>query len=166
MKKLFFLLSFVFTLVFGASAQNELSVTLDIPVPLVVDTPAPKMVVKDTSAPKKGAIMTFDTKYFDFGKLKIGDKPSHTFNFVNTGDEDLEIEVVSGCDCTEIEYTQTVVKPGGKGSIKAIFNTNKVEHDEIGKVLNKDMTIVLKNKYPNSEYPMVEQLKFDVFSDK
>jgi hypothetical protein len=51
--------------------------------------------------------MTFPVKSKDFGKVKTGDMPTFTYEFTNTGDAPLEIDIVSGCDCTEIDYTRT-----------------------------------------------------------
>jgi hypothetical protein len=108
-------------------------------------------------------VMSFDSKTFDFGKIKTGDKPTHIFNFTNTGTQSLEISIVSACECTELEYTEKTVKPGEKGFIKATFNTLKAEPEDHKKPLKKDITIVLKQTHPKSGYPLVEELKFDVF---
>jgi hypothetical protein len=108
-------------------------------------------------------VMAFDNKTFDFGKIKTGEKPTHIFNFTNTGTLPLDISVVSACECTELEYTEKTVKPGEKGFIKATFNTLKAEPEDHKKPLKKDITIVLKQTHPKSGYPLVEELKFDVF---
>ena len=120
------------------------------------------LIKVDTALPK----MEFLTKYHDFGKIKKGATPTYTFEFTNTGEGVLDIEIVSGCDCTDLDYTQKPVKKGEKGFVKATFNSNRAEPDEvnIGKPVNKVVTIVLKNTYPNG-YPIVDELKFDVQID-
>ncbi|MFM2266771.1 MAG: hypothetical protein RL757_211 [Bacteroidota bacterium] len=135
------------------------------PMPEPAPKPKIEMVFEKTAINenKKGPILTFETKSHDFGQVKTGDKPSFTFNFTNTGDEALDIDIVSGCDCTEIETAPLHVEPGGKGSIKATFNTTKAEHDEHKRSLSKDITVVLKQLHPVSGYPLVSELKFTVF---
>jgi uncharacterized protein YxeA len=107
--------------------------------------------------------MTFAVKSKDFGKVKTGDMPAFTYEFTNTGNAPLEIDIVSGCDCTEIDYTRTVVQPGEKGFIKAVYNTKKEEAHEHKKQLKKNIDVVLKQIHPTSGTPLVEGLTFDVF---
>jgi Protein of unknown function (DUF1573) len=132
-----------------------------IEVPL---TPTVATTPKIDSAPKSDAMpkMNFKEKTFDFGKVKTGDKPTHTFEFENTGNADLDISLVSGCDCTEIEWTTTTVKPGERGFVKATFNTTRAEPEDHKKPLKKDMTIILKQTYPKNDYPIIEELFFTV----
>lgn len=108
-------------------------------------------------------VMTFNTKVTDFGSIKMGDKPTFTYEFTNTGDKPLDIDIVSGCDCTELDWTRTTVQPGGKGFVKAIYNTLKAEPDDHKKPLKKSIDIVLKQVHPKSTYPLVESLFFNVF---
>ncbi len=120
-------------------------------------TPAPP-------APIKGMpVMTFDIKLHDFGTIKTGDKPSITYNFTNTGDIPLNIAIVTGCDCTELDWTRTEVAPGGKGFISAKYNSNKAEEEDHKKQLEKFVDIILKETHPSNGYPLVESLKFKVF---
>lgn len=130
--------------------------------------------VEAAPAPKESAIkpaenapkMTFVTRFTDFGTIQKGDKPSFTYEFTNTGTAPLDIEIVSACDCTELEYSTKTVAPGEKGTIKATYNSNKTEHDEFGKLLKKDVTIVLKQVHAENGYPIVEELKFNVLVAK
>ena len=107
--------------------------------------------------------MTFDIKLHDFGTIKMGDKPSITYNFTNTGDIPLNIDIVTGCDCTELDWTRTTVAPGEKGFISARYNSNKAEEDDHKKPLTKFVDIILKETHPSNGYPLVESLKFTVF---
>ena len=107
-------------------------------------------------------IFEFNTKSTDFGTINTGDTPSFTYTFKNTGDTVAEIEIVSACDCTELDYTQTPVGVGESGFIKATFNSSKAEAEDHKKPLEKDVTIIFKNKNPRNGYPLVEILKFNV----
>jgi hypothetical protein len=128
--------------------------------------PIVAVVAKDTTPvkPKLGMpVLTFDTKEVHFGKIKSGDKPSFTYNITNTGDTDMDIELVSGCDCTDIDWTKTTIKPGEKGVVKITYNSNRAEPDERKKLLVKEVTVILKQSYPQNGYPIVDVLKFDTF---
>ena len=121
---------------------------------------------KDTTPakPKLGMpVLTFDAKEVHFGNIKTGDKPTFTYNITNTGDKDMNIQLVSGCDCTEIDWTKTPIKPGGKGFVKIIFHSDRAEHDDHKKLLKKDVTVILEETYPQNGYPIVESLMFDTF---
>jgi Protein of unknown function (DUF1573) len=115
-------------------------------------------------APIKGLpVMSFDKKLHDFGTIKMGDTPSIVYNFTNTGDIPLNIEIVTGCDCTELDWTRTEVAPGEKGFISAKYNSNKAEEEDHKKQLEKFVDIILKQTHPSNGYPIVESLKFKVF---
>ncbi len=110
---------------------------------------------KTTLDPKEIPIMTFDRVYHDFGEIKKGEKRETTFHFTNTGTVDLEIEIVTACHCTTLDYSTLPVPPGGKGQISMLFDsTEKVESEEL------DITIILKNTNPENGYPIVEELKY------
>ena len=108
-------------------------------------------------------IMTFDKKTVSLGQLKTGDKPEVMYNFTNTGDTDLDILIVSGCDCTELDWTRKTVKPGETGFIKAIFYTEEIENEDHKKQLKKPIDIILKQNHPSNNYPIVETVNFEAF---
>ncbi len=164
--------------------QLLLAIIMMAPVSLVAQsasttikkTTTPKKVVKkkksttSTASTTKAAepkpimpVMTFNTKFTDFGKVKTGDKPSMTYEFTNIGNAPLDIEICTGCECTEIDWTRTTVQPGQKGFVKAVFNTVKAEAEDHKKQLTKYVDIILKQTHPKNGYPLVESLKFDVF---
>jgi hypothetical protein len=125
----------------------------------VVKTSEPMQVNGNGGMP----VMKFNTKSADFGKIKTGDKPVFEYEFINTGDAALEISIVSACDCTEIEHTTGEVPPGGKGYLRAVYNTLKAEPGDHKKQQKKYIDVILKQTHPKSGYPLVEQLTFDVF---
>lgn len=74
--------------------------------------------------PKKAAVMEFEHKLFEFGRVKAGEIVKHEFKFKNTGKNPLVIKDAQGsCGCTVAEYPKEPVPPGGTGVIKASFNT-------------------------------------------
>jgi Protein of unknown function (DUF1573) len=104
------------------------------------------------------AIMHFEKKAVDFGQVKMGEHPSHIFRYTNMGQEPTEIEIVSACDCTEVEYSRTPLAVGATTYIKATYMSERAP-ENVNKTFEKEITIILKNKYPDTGYPMVETLK-------
>ncbi len=152
--------------------ENVIKVDAPTPAPLEpatpvqVETPAAKPESSSTGAPapiKGMPVMTFDKKLHDFGTIKTGDTPSITYNFTNTGNAPLDIDIVTGCDCTELDWTRTTVAPGEKGFISAKYNSKKAEEEDHKKQLEKFVDIILKQTHPSNGYPLVESLKFKVF---
>lgn len=100
--------------------------------------------------------MTFDHTFFDFGKVKKGEKRTHIFPFTNTGDEDLELDIVSGCECTTLEWPEfKKFKPGESGEIKATFDSTTEDGD-----VTKSIDIVLKHIDPKTGYQVFLELTY------
>lgn len=107
--------------------------------------------------------MTFDKKMVDFGKIKTGERPSVTYNFTNTGNAPLDIDIVSGCDCTDLDWTRSTIQPGEKGFVKATFKSDKAEPEDHKTQLKKYVTIILKQIHPKSGGPINDEVIFNVF---
>jgi Protein of unknown function (DUF1573) len=136
----------------------------EVKVEVVKEVTKPTTGTTGSPAPIKGIpVMTFDKKLFDFGKIKMGDTPSITYTFTNTGNAPLDIDIVTGCDCTELDWTRSTVAVGEKGFISAKYNSNKAEEEDHKKQLEKFVDIILKQTHPSNGYPLVESLKFKVF---
>ena len=68
--------------------------------------------------------ITFDKTDHDFGLLIEGESVEYSFHFTNTGGKDLVITKVSAsCGCTVPTYKREPVKPGEKGEITVMFNS-------------------------------------------
>lgn len=72
----------------------------------------------------------FDIKLIDLGEVRKGSKVDSTFTFTNISDEDIRIELVSTCDCTEADWPYDVIAPGEQGVIEFTFDSNKKEMDD------------------------------------
>ena len=105
--------------------------------------------------PNKGPKMVFEYTEVDFGPVKKGETREHVFGFTNEGDEALIIEFVSACDCTTLEYSEDPVQPGGKGTIKAIFDSSTMDKSE-----KMDIDIILANEDPETGYQIVERVSY------
>ena len=88
----------------------------------------------------------FSEEVFDFGKIKAGEKVTHTFIFTNTGKTDLIVtEVSPSCGCTATEWTKEPIPAGKTGQIDIIFNSTGKKGQQ-----NKSVT-VLANTIPNQK---------------
>jgi hypothetical protein len=83
-------------------------------------------------------VISFENRVFDFGQLNQGASVEHEFVFTNTGKSDLLIRrVISGCGCTAVEPSLTVIKPGGSSGVKAVFNSRGFRGRQ-----NKGITVI------------------------
>lgn len=74
-----------------------------------------------------GAEIEFEKKYVDFGTLKVGDVKVVTITYKNIGKKPLILDdVISSCDCTEVDWSKAPVMPGKTGTIKATYTAKNV----------------------------------------
>ncbi|MDF1865779.1 MAG: DUF1573 domain-containing protein [Saprospiraceae bacterium] len=100
-------------------------------------------------------IMKFEKRMVELGEVKKGDKRELTYTFKNMGDTPLEIDLVSACECTTLDYSTSTVKPGETGTIKAVFDSSEKEESE-----TIDIDIYLKNVEPDTDMPVMELLRY------
>lgn len=74
---------------------------------------------------------------YKLGTIRKGEKVDMEFEFKNTGNNDLLIEVVTACHCTTFEYVDEPVQPGEKAVIKATFDSGvKGKIGDLKEVIN------------------------------
>ena len=71
------------------------------------------------------------------------------------GDTPLEISLVSACDCTTTDYSTDPVAPGKTGVINVVFDSTDKDESEV-----IDVDVILENVDPETDYPIIEQLKY------
>ena len=105
---------------------------------------------------QSGPKMQFKERFVDFGRVKKGEKRSYTFEFVNAGNAELTIDLISACDCTTIvdDPTGDTFKPGEKGKIEFIFDSSEKEESE-----TIDIDIFLAQENENGS-PMMEMVQY------
>ena len=70
----------------------------------------------------KGAEIKFEKMVFDFGTLKAGESKVGTLTFTNVGSKPLILDdVISSCDCTEVEWPRNPIMPGKSATIVAKY---------------------------------------------
>lgn len=99
--------------------------------------------------------MQFELESYDLGEIKKGEQREFSYTFTNVGTEDIEIDLVSGCDCTTLDWPRLPIKPGEKGTIDALFDTTEKEDSE-----PVDIDIYLKNIDPKTGHPQLKILEF------
>lgn len=105
---------------------------------------------------QKSVEVTFDTELIELGSVKKGDIKTFVYNFTNTGKEDIEIDLVSGCDCTTLDWTRGIIKPGEKGKIDVKFDSGKKEESETVSV-----EMYLKNIDPRIDASYLYMVEYD-----
>lgn len=87
----------------------------------------------------KTTIEFAETKH-DFGTIKEGEKPRHTYKFKNTGANPLLISKVTvGCGCTTPFFSKEPIAPGGEGEIVIEFNSKGKEgHQEKSAIVHSN----------------------------
>jgi len=82
------------------------------------------MIGEASETLKKTTVKFLATEH-DFGRVKEGEKVVHVYEVLNTGKADLLIQDVNpSCGCTTPKYDKKPIRPGKKGSIEVVFDTN------------------------------------------
>lgn len=79
---------------------------------------------------RKAVDLRFDHEHLELGEVKRGEKRTFQYAFTNVGTDDITIDIVSGCDCTTLEWTKGAIKPGERGVIDVIFDSTEKEASE------------------------------------
>jgi len=139
MKKSFLILVAALTIFSGCNNSSEEQVDAS-----VVNNPNTATADANAKLPK----IKFTEERFDFGEITQGEKVEHTFEFTNTGDADLIITSAKGsCGCTVPEWPKKPIKPGEKGVIDVVFNSE----GKSGKQ-HKKVTVVANTQPSTSEF--------------
>ena len=66
----------------------------------------------------------------ELGPVKQGETRTFDYEFTNITDEDVVIELVSACTCTETNYPRRPIKPGETGKINVLFDSTEKEDSD------------------------------------
>src|ERR1035437_6338370 len=71
------------------------------------------------------AVISFDVKEHDFGKVKEEGGITYVFDFTNKGNAPLVVNrVQASCGCTTPTWTKEPIEPGKTGTISVTYNTS------------------------------------------
>lgn len=88
--------------------------------------------------------INFDSKEFDFGKVKEGTTVKHAFRFTNTGQTPLLItDVRTTCGCTIPTWNKNPIAPGSSDVLNVAFDTKQKLNEQVKKIT------LLANTYPS-----------------
>ena len=95
----------------------------------------------------------FEEDSYDFGDISQGERVEHVFTFENKGKSDLIISsAVGSCGCTVPTYPKEPIKPGEKGEVQVVFDSNGkkgAQHKRVTIVANtnpnKTMIAIMAN---------------------
>jgi len=123
----------------------------------IINTPPPTVEAEEAKTE-----MSFDFDHVDFGMVKKGEKRETSYSFTNTGTEDIIIDLVTACECTELTYLAgEAIIPGEKGTIDVVFDSGEKDAAE-----TITIDIILRNTNPKNGYPIVYQLTYDFDIEK
>lgn len=81
-------------------------------------------------------VLAFADTIYRFGTIREGEEVTHSFPFTNAGKTDLLISNASAsCGCTVPEWPKEPIPPGGKGTIKATFNSDGKQGKQSKKIV-------------------------------
>jgi len=132
-------IALVSLILFNCNAQKNLNVS-------------PEKTGKDALVP----VLKWDKKMVEFGKIQKGDVRVTEYTFTNTSDIPVQLEIVTTCHCTTLEYppTSKVFNKGDSGTITASFDSSEKEKSE-----KIDITVILQNT-DSKGYPIIDELFF------
>ncbi|MDX1910633.1 MAG: DUF1573 domain-containing protein [Saprospiraceae bacterium] len=96
--------------------------------------------------------MRFDDDTLFFGDAVAGDEVLAEYIFTNTGKRDLEIDIVSVCECIQAEWPHEKIAPGEAGLIRIVYDTRNRAGEN-----KKTIDVVFKN-LDTEGYPLVKQI--------
>jgi peptidoglycan-associated lipoprotein len=96
--------------------------------------------------------LKFKTERFDFNEVKEGEFVKYEYVFDNIGNNMLEIDMVSACECMEVKWTADKIQPGKQGRVEVIFNTLSFKGD-----VSWDIDVVFKNTDADG-FPLVKRV--------
>lgn len=91
---------------------------------------------KQSFIQKAYPVFSFVNDSIHLGTMVKGKSKKVEYHFTNTGDEDLIIEVVTACKCTDISWPKEPVKPGEQGVISAVYDSSTQKLGENVKVID------------------------------
>lgn len=111
--------------------------------------------INTISNQKHPELIQFDTELIELGEIKRGDIKEFKFDFTNVSKQDLEIEFMSSCECTTLDYPMDVIEPGKGGSIYVTFDSAEKTKSE-----TVDIDIDLVNKDPKTGDPIFIRINY------
>lgn len=79
----------------------------------------------------KGAQFEFDKTFVELGEVKKGEKRTFDYTLTNKGDEPIELEFITYCECTTVDYPEgKVLKKGQSMKFDVVFDSATKDEEE------------------------------------
>lgn len=95
-----------------------------------------KANVTETKYDNSLAVIQWDLQTIDLGKVKLGETRELEYTFTNIGQKALEIELVTSCKCTQLEWPVIPIRPGEKGTITVTYDSTGQKLGQLKKTLD------------------------------
>ena len=95
-----------------------------------------KNLVVDSTTGQPVPQITWLNNNQDLGQVKRGETRDLVFNFTNTGSADLEIELVTACRCTTLDWPRQALPPGSSGAIHVTYDSKDQKLGPITKTVD------------------------------
>jgi len=92
--------------------------------------------VTETKYDNSLAVIQWDQQTIDLGKVKLGETRDLEYTFTNVGQKALEIELVTSCKCTKLEWPVIPIQPGEKGTITVTYDSTGQKLGKLKKTLD------------------------------
>ncbi len=99
--------------------------------------------------------LQFEEEIVHLGPVKKGSLVKSQFKFTNVSQEDVVIDFLSTCECTEAEWPTSAIKPGESATIEFTFDSSKKDKEE-----SIDLDVILQNTDKDGN-PMFYYLAYD-----
>lgn len=80
--------------------------------------------------------ITWEKATLELGEVYMGETRDLVYNFTNTGSADLEIELVTACKCTTLDWPRKPIPPGGEGSILVTYDSTNQKLGPLTKTID------------------------------
>jgi hypothetical protein len=104
------------------------------------------IICAQKSDDKHAFLVEYKQEHINLGEVKKGESVTFQYELINAGTEDIQIEIVSGCECTTLDWPRKKIKPGESAVVNVIFDSTEKEESE-----TVDVDITYKNTDVNGD---------------
>jgi len=98
---------------------------------LILNTFVLAISLQAQSATAEDFNVVFNDTIIDLGLVLKGEKASDTFTFINQGNEPVQIDLVSSCECTTLDWSRGKIMPKEEGFIQFTFDSSSKKESEL-----------------------------------